>query len=42
MESCEIIIVAVKHDRRDPGYWRHSGVGEGGLAAELIWSAAVL
>ena len=23
IESSEIIIVAVKHDRRDPGYWRH-------------------
>jgi plasmid stabilization system protein ParE len=23
IESSEIVIVAVKHDRRDPGYWRH-------------------
>jgi plasmid stabilization system protein ParE len=23
IESSEIIIVAVKHDRRDSGYWRH-------------------
>jgi plasmid stabilization system protein ParE len=23
IEISEIIIVAVKHDRRDPGYWRH-------------------
>ena len=23
VEISEIIIVAVKHDRRDPGYWRH-------------------
>jgi plasmid stabilization system protein ParE len=23
IKDSEIIIVAVKHDRRDPGYWRH-------------------